>query len=62
MLYRMARRLADTERSRGHDWMAIRFEERETEARSRVDVLRRFLTHDLDGSLLAMAPVSESAK
>jgi two-component system chemotaxis response regulator CheB len=53
---RMARRLADTERSRGHDWMAIRFEERETEARRRIDVLRRFLTNDLDGSL------SESAK
>jgi two-component system, chemotaxis family, protein-glutamate methylesterase/glutaminase len=53
---RMARRLADAERSRGHDWMAVRFEERATDAGRRVDVLRRFLTHDLDGSL------SESAK
>jgi two-component system chemotaxis response regulator CheB len=40
---RMARRLAETERSRGHHRMATRFEERATDAQRRVDVLRRFL-------------------
>lgn len=28
---------------RGHDWLAKRFEEREREARDRVEVIRRFL-------------------
>ncbi|HEX9982585.1 MAG TPA: chemotaxis protein CheB [Thermoanaerobaculia bacterium] len=44
---RLARRLADSERRRGHEWMARRFDEREEEARSRVEVIRRFISQDL---------------
>ncbi len=40
---RLSRRLADNERARGHDWMVKRFEEREKDARSHADVIRRFL-------------------
>jgi two-component system chemotaxis response regulator CheB len=40
---RLSRRLARAERLRGHDWLAQRFEEKESEARARVEVLRRFL-------------------
>jgi two-component system chemotaxis response regulator CheB len=49
---RISKRLAATERVRGHEWMAARFEQRESESRRRVDVLRRFLTRDL-GELAA---------
>jgi two-component system chemotaxis response regulator CheB len=44
---RLAHRLADSERKRGHDWMARRFDEREQEARARVEVIRRFISQDL---------------
>jgi two-component system chemotaxis response regulator CheB len=40
---RLSRRLAATERARGHDWLALRFEEKEKEARDRVEVIRRYL-------------------
>lgn len=40
---RLSKRLAASERARGHDWMAKRFEEKEAEARERVEVIRRFL-------------------
>ncbi len=40
---RLSRRLANTERQRGHTWMAARFDEREKEARERADTIRRFL-------------------
>jgi two-component system, chemotaxis family, protein-glutamate methylesterase/glutaminase len=40
---RLSRRLADSERARGHDWMVERFEERERDARDRAEVIRQFL-------------------
>ncbi|PYQ29122.1 MAG: chemotaxis protein CheB [Acidobacteria bacterium] len=40
---RLSHRLAKTERTRGHDWLAKRFEEKEREARDRVEVIRRSL-------------------
>lgn len=40
---RLSKRLAHSERSRGHDWLARRFEEKEHEARARVETIRRFL-------------------
>jgi two-component system chemotaxis response regulator CheB len=40
---RLSKRLALSERARGHDWLAKRFEEREREARGRVETIRRFL-------------------
>jgi two-component system chemotaxis response regulator CheB len=43
---RLSKRLAKTERVRGHEWMAERFDQKETEARDRADVIRRFLASD----------------
>ena len=40
---RMSKRLAITERERGHGWMAARFEEREKDARERAETIRKFL-------------------
>lgn len=40
---RLSNRLADAERHRGHEWLVKRFEEKEREARERVEVIRRFL-------------------
>lgn len=40
---RLSARLAASERRRGHDWLVQRFEERERDARTRADVIRRFL-------------------
>jgi len=40
---RLSRRLAATERRRGHEWMAARFDEKEREAAARVEVIRRVL-------------------
>ncbi len=40
---RLSRQLGDRERQRGHDWLAQRFEEKEREARTRVEVIRRHL-------------------
>jgi two-component system chemotaxis response regulator CheB len=43
---RLAKRLAAGERERGHEWMAERFDAKESEARDRADVIRRFLASD----------------
>lgn len=40
---RLSHRLADNERVRGHEWLVKRFEEKEREARERVEVIRRYL-------------------
>ena len=40
----MAKRLANTERDRGHKWMVKRFEEKESEARDRAETIRKVLT------------------
>lgn len=40
---RLSKRLARAERARGHDWLAQRFEEKERDARERVETIRRFL-------------------
>jgi two-component system chemotaxis response regulator CheB len=40
---RLSHRLAIQERERGHDWMAVRFEEKEQEARERAETIRRVL-------------------
>lgn len=42
----LAQKLASTERARGHDWMAHRFDQRENEARERANVIRRFLARE----------------
>jgi two-component system chemotaxis response regulator CheB len=39
----LSKRLATTERERGHKWMMKRFEEREVEARERAEVIRKVL-------------------
>jgi hypothetical protein len=51
---RLTKRLAAAERTRGQEWMAKRFETRESEARDRADVIRRFLAAG-DGTV----PVAE---
>jgi two-component system, chemotaxis family, protein-glutamate methylesterase/glutaminase len=43
---RLAGRLAAGERSRGHEWMAKRFTEKEQKARAGVEVIRQFLLRD----------------
>jgi two-component system chemotaxis response regulator CheB len=40
---RLAKRLADAERKRGHDWIVKRFEEREADARARAEVIRQVI-------------------
>ncbi|MBV9493556.1 MAG: chemotaxis protein CheB [Acidobacteria bacterium] len=40
---RLSDRLALTERGRGHEWMARRFDEKADEARTRAEAIRRFL-------------------
>ena len=40
---RMSKRLAATERERGHTWMASRFDEREKDARERAETIRKVL-------------------
>lgn len=39
----LSHRLADSERQRGNQWLVERFEEKEREARQRVEVIRRYL-------------------
>ena len=53
---RLSRRLAATERERGHEWMAKRFDEREEDARKRTEVIRQFLL-----SQTGTAPVEAEA-
>jgi two-component system chemotaxis response regulator CheB len=52
---RLSKRLAASERERGHDWMVRRFEEKEREARDRADVIRRYLASDDSTVALAAA-------
>ena len=40
---RLSHRLATSERQRGHEWMAVRFEEKEREAIARVEMIRSVL-------------------
>ena len=40
---RLSHRLAAAERQRGNEWLVKRFEEKEREARDRVEVIRRYL-------------------
>lgn len=40
---RLSAQLARNESQRGHDWMARRFQDKERDARERVEVIRRFL-------------------
>jgi two-component system chemotaxis response regulator CheB len=55
---RLSHRLASTERERGHDWLAQRFEEKERDARHRVEVIRKFLLRDDD----ATVPVQDARR
>jgi two-component system chemotaxis response regulator CheB len=50
---RLSKRLAATERQRGHEWMVARFEEKEREARARVEVIRRYLLRTSDSTVPA---------
>lgn len=50
---RLSRRLAAIERQRGHDWLVERFEEKEREARARVEVIRRYLIRTGDSTVPA---------
>jgi two-component system chemotaxis response regulator CheB len=43
---RLSARLAANERRRGHDWLVKRFEEKERDARTRAEVIRKFLTSE----------------
>ncbi|HEY4641077.1 MAG TPA: chemotaxis protein CheB [Thermoanaerobaculia bacterium] len=56
---RLSKRLAAGERDRGHEWMAERFDQKETEARDRADVIRRFLASDDSTVPLAGSRVAE---
>jgi two-component system chemotaxis response regulator CheB len=48
---RLSQRLAKNERERGREWMAKRFEEKEADARERVEVIRRHLLRDDDANV-----------
>jgi two-component system chemotaxis response regulator CheB len=52
----LSKRLASSERERGHKWMMKRFQEREAEARERAEVIRKVL-----GRMNSTVPV-ESAE
>jgi two-component system, chemotaxis family, protein-glutamate methylesterase/glutaminase len=56
---RLSKRLAAGERERGHEWMAVRFDDKEREARDRADVIRRFLASDDSTVPLAAGKVAE---
>jgi two-component system chemotaxis response regulator CheB len=56
---RLSKRLAAGERDRGHEWMARRFDQKESEARDRADVIRRFLASDDSTVPLAGSRVAE---
>lgn len=51
---RLSKRLAAAERERDHEWMAERFDEKESEARDHADIIRRFLASD--DSTVPLAP------
>jgi two-component system, chemotaxis family, protein-glutamate methylesterase/glutaminase len=48
---RLSKRLAASERARGHEWMAIRFEDKEKDARAQVEVIRRHLLRREDSTV-----------
>jgi two-component system chemotaxis response regulator CheB len=48
---RLSAKLALTERARGHEWLADRFAQKERDARSRVEVIRRYLLRDDDATV-----------
>lgn len=52
---RLSSRLAATERARGHSWLAERFEKKESDARARVEVIRRYLLRNDDATVPAEA-------
>jgi two-component system chemotaxis response regulator CheB len=47
----LSSRLAASERDRGHDWMARRFEQKEQDARTRIEIIRRYLLRDDDDTV-----------
>ncbi len=53
---RLSRRIADTERGRGHEWMAARFDEKARDAAGRAETIRRVLTR------VETVPVETSAE
>jgi len=55
----LAHRLASSERTRGHEWMAERFAEKERDARERADVIRRFLTPESEAESRPREKVSQ---
>jgi two-component system chemotaxis response regulator CheB len=48
---RLSSRLAERERTRGHEWMSARFEEREQQARDRADIIRKFIITQMTGTV-----------
>lgn len=52
---RLSRRLAASERSRGHEWLATRFEAKEKDARAQVEVIRRHLLRREDATVPVQA-------
>jgi two-component system, chemotaxis family, protein-glutamate methylesterase/glutaminase len=48
---RLSRRLGAAERERGHDWLAMRFEQKEKDARAQVEVIRRHLLRREDATV-----------
>jgi len=57
---RLSKRLAAAERARGHDWLAKRFEEKESDARERVEVIRRHLLRGGDATVPEHTPQAQS--
>ena len=48
---RLSARLAAAERARGHEWLSKRFEQKETDARAQVEVIRRHLLRREDATV-----------
>jgi two-component system chemotaxis response regulator CheB len=48
---RLSAKLALSERARGHEWLADRFAQKERDARSRVEVIRRYLLRGDDATV-----------
>jgi two-component system chemotaxis response regulator CheB len=59
---RLSQRLAATELTRGNEWLSKRFAEKERDARHRVEVIRRFLIVDDDGTTPVAAPRQQQAQ
>jgi two-component system chemotaxis response regulator CheB len=57
---RLSHRLAGKERVRGHEWLAQRFEQKERDARARVEVIRRYLLRNGDATVPIEADVPVS--